>query len=215
MAIKNGDGASGSLGSIIHYYRNGKFCMRAKPAHVRNPRTEGQTQHRNKIKQAGRLIRALKKFINIGYQDTDFDMPMNEIRKHLIQTCFDNTTEGTVLDYSRVLISRGELMKPEETTLTIEADKAHILWKTPLKSQFSNDDDKVMIAVFVDEGDDGQSDLLSSVAFRRDGTCTIPVPAQTAPMHIWMFYYNPDLIYSESRKKISDSVYLSVPKILS
>ncbi len=209
MAIRNGDGASGSLGPIIHYYRNGKYCIRAKPAHVENPQTEGQTHHRNKIKQAGRFIRSLKKFINIGYQDTDHDMPMNEIRKHLIQTCFDKKTEGTVLDYSRVMISRGELMKPEETTLIIEADAAHITWKSLAKGNHTNDDDKVMIAVFVDEGGDGQSELISNVAYRRDGSCTIPLPVHTAPMHIWMFYYNPDLIYTESKKKISDSVYLS------
>lgn len=209
MAIKDGDGASGSLGPIIHYYRNGKYCMRMKPPHVENPRTEGQTHHRNKIKLAGRLIRSLKKFINIGYQDTEFDMPMNEIRKHLIQTCFDKTSDGTVLDYSRVQISRGELMKPEETTIKLEADKALITWKTPVKGHYTNDDDKVMIAVFVDEGDDGQSVLLSNVACRRDGSCIIPLPVHTAPMHIWMFYYNPDLFYTESKKKISNSVYLS------
>jgi hypothetical protein len=213
MAIRNGDGASGSLGSIIHYYRNGKYCMRAKPAHVENPKTEGQVHHRNKIKLAGRLIRSLKKFINIGYQDTDFDMPMNEIRKHLIQNCFDKTTEGTVLDYSRVKIARGELMKPEETTLTIDAGSAHITWNNDVKGHYSNNDDKVMIALFIDEGDDGQSVLLSNVATRRDGACNIPLPAHTAPMHIWMFYYNPDLIYTESKKKVSDSAYLSTPAL--
>lgn len=209
MAIDNGSGASGSLGPLIYYYRKGKKCIRTKPPHVHNPQTAQQTNHRTKISMAGKLIRNLRKFIDIGYQATDIDMPMNEARKFMLNNCFDLSAEGaTVLDYSKVLISRGQISKPEVTGFNIEGNTARINWKTPLKGDYTDGDDKVMIAMFMDEGKEGLSQLLSNVAYRKDGSCTIPVPIHTEPLHAWIFFYNPDIAPGESRMKVSDSVYL-------
>jgi hypothetical protein len=208
MATDNGNGASGSLGPIIYYTRNGKKCMRMKPAHVKNPKTKGQTHHRNKIKLAGRLIRGLRKFIDIGYQATDSDMPMNEARQYIIRNCFNNDVENTVLDYSQVMIARGELAKPEETTFTIENNSARITWKTPVRGDNTKGDDKVMIAMYSDEGSEPLAQMLSNAAYRKDGVVTVSIPIHDQPLHYWMFFYQPDYCTGESRRKISDSVYI-------
>lgn len=208
MATDNGNGASGSLGPIIYYMRNGKKYMRTKPGHVHNPKTQGQTHHRTKIRLAARLVKALRKFIDIGYQATDLDMPMNEARQYIIRNCFNSDVENTTLDYSKVRISRGELPPPQDSTLSIEGNTARITWKTPVKGDYTKGDDKVMIAMFIDEGEAGISKMESGIAKRSDGSCTISLPEHTAPIHIWMFFYQPDLCPGESMRKVSESVYL-------
>lgn len=209
MAIDNGSGASGSLGHLIYYYRKGKKCIRTKPAHVFNPKTASQTHYRTKMSMAGKLIRNLRKFIDIGYQATEMDMPMNEARQYMLNNCFTKSADGaTIMDYPKVIISRGEIAKPQETSLTIEGNTAHINWKTPVKGDYTDGDDKVMIAMFMDEGKDGLSQLLCNVAYRKDGSCTVPVPLSDEPVHMWMFFYNPDIAPGESRRKVSESVYL-------
>lgn len=209
MATDNGNGASGSLGPVIYYIRNGKKCMRLKPVYVKNPKTKGQTHHRNKIRMAGRLVKELRKFIDIGYQASDFDMPMNEARQYIIRNCFNNNIENTALDYSKVMIARGELAKPEETTVTIENNSAHITWKTPVKGDYTSGDDKVMIAIYSDEGSEPLNQMVSNAAYRKAGAVTVSLPIHDQPLHLWMFYYQPDYCAGESRKKVSDSVYLS------
>lgn len=184
--------------------------MRLKPAHVSNPKTKSQTHHRNKIRMAGRLVKGLRKFIDIGYQATDFDMPMNEARQYMIRNCFSNNNEDTVLDYSKVMIARGELLRPEETTLTIVNNTARVTWKTPVKGDYTNGDDKVMIAMYSDEGYEPLTQMLSNAAYRKAGEVTVSLPIHNQPLHLWMFFYQPDYCAGENRKKISDSVYLSI-----
>lgn len=207
MAIDEGNGASGSLGPVIYYMRKGKRCMRSKPAHMSNPNTVGQKNHRDKLKLSGRIIKALRKFIDIGFQATELDMPMNEARQYMIKNCFYIEQENTVLDYSKVLISRGELKAPEEATLSLDGNTANITWKVPVKGDYTKGDDKLMVAMFIDEGIDGVSQMLHNVALRSDGKCSVPVPIHTGPLHIWIFFSQPDYCAGESRKKVSDSVY--------
>lgn len=208
MGIEIGTGISGRVGSVIYYVRKGKKCMRIRPAHVYNPKTVAQTNHRNKLKLASRFVKSLDKFIRIGYQAATVDNAGNEARQHLMKECFIVTDHGPVLDFSSVIIARGEIPAPEECSLVVEDKTARITWK-PGKGDYWNDV-KVMVAMFIDEGKEGVSQLLSNVAYQKDGACTVPIPIHNEPLHIWMFFSNPDYCPNENRRKVSGSIYLGV-----
>lgn len=57
-------GFSGTVGPVVGYQWRGRWCMRSRPASVRNPRTEGQQAHRRMFKEevllASRLNRVLR-----------------------------------------------------------------------------------------------------------------------------------------------------------
>lgn len=208
MATEKRGRINGSIGNVVHYTLGDKNVMRHKPAHMHNPKTPKQQNHRAKIILSSRFIKSIHKFIKIGYQATSLDYPSNEARQYLIKNCFIETPAGMALNYPAILVSRGELKMPEDFNMTAEGSTAAITWKTPVKHDYTDGMDKVMIAMFMDEGEEGVTWLKESVAFRADGKATIEIPAHQLPIHAWMFFYNAENATGESRKKISDSVYL-------
>lgn len=206
MGIEIGTGVSGRVGNVIYYMRKGKKCMRIVPANVYNPKTVPQTNHRNKLKLASRFIKALDKFIRTGYQAATVDTAGNEARQHLMKECFDITPQGPVLDFSRIIIARGEIPAPEEYNMTVDGDHVYISWKQGTGNQWI--DVKAMVAMFIDEGKEGISQMISNAAYQTDGECVVPIPVHTQPVHIWLFFSNPDLYPFEHKKKVSGSVYL-------
>lgn len=208
MATEKRGRINGSIGNIVHYTLGDKNVMRQKPAYVHNPRTTKQQNHRAKIRESSKFIRSIHTFIKIGYQATSLDYPSNEARQFLIRNCFIETPEGMLLNYPSVPVSRGELKKPEEFGMTTNGTIATITWKSPVKQDFTDGTDKVMIIMYSNETTEGMSWLKSSVAFRADGKAILDIPAHELPIHVWMFFYNAEKAVGESRKKISDSVYL-------
>lgn len=206
MAKKSGNGASGRIGNVIHYTRKGVKCMRIIPAHVSNPRSAAQTNQRNKLGMSSRFLKSLNRFILTGYQATELDTPANEARQHLMRDCFDITDNGPVLDYSRISIARGLIPAPVDCTMTKTGNSTLISW-TPMRGSRSADI-KVMIAMYIDEEKEGISQMLSNVAYQKDGSCNVPVPIHSKPVHVWMFFSNADLYPYEHIKKVSNSVYL-------
>ncbi len=210
MAINDGNSISGTIGNIVHYKRKKKNVMRIKSANVKNPDTPGQRNHRGKIKLSSRFIKSIHSFIKIGYQATNHDSPSNEARQFIIKNCFTNGFDMPVLNYNTIPISRGTIAAPEDCTLTLNGNLAHITWKKPEKVNNVIKNDKVMIAMFIDEGKEGVSQMLSNVAYRTDGEADLQIPVHTTPVHIWMFFYNPDFTAGEDKGKVSDSVYVGV-----
>ncbi len=212
MAIQDSDGIHNSLGSVVYYMRKGKKCMRLKPANFNDAKTPNQLKHRAKMKLAGEFTSSCKHFLTIGFQDApvSMDNPSNEARSYIIKNCFDTSGDMPVMEFSKVPISRGYIQRPEMASIKVEGQNAVINWRTPVKGEYADLNDRVMVMVYSDYGIDGKSHFFQDVATRGEGIANIPVPYSTEPLHAWMFFHNPNAATGESKKKISDSVYLGV-----
>ena len=208
MAKGNPFKAKGRVGNVTCYQLNGEDIMRIIPAHVSNPNTTAQSNHRTKMRLASKFLKTLNDCIKIGYQDTSADYPANEARQYLIKNCFNITPAGPVLDYKKVMISRGEIEKPMEHSCVKDGNTAKISWKTLPGDSVKRQDDRAMVVMFIDQAENSKSVLLSTPARRRDGNVSVEIPAHTVPVQVWMFFYNAEEQVGESRKKISDSVWL-------
>ncbi len=196
---------------IINYFWKGIACSRRKPLHVKNPRSAGQMNHRNRIGLASRFVKACKKFIKIGYQDTDMDNSFNEARKYLYDKCFTDSPDGNPkMIYSNILISRGKLAKPEEFHIKADGATAEVTWKKPVKGDSTNGDDYLMVLMFSDEGEGGLELHHRNIARRKDGSATFSMLRSNKPVHLWAFFHNSAAYFNESKSNISDSVYLEL-----
>lgn len=208
MAKDRGNGFEGPIGDTIYYVVKGQKRARLKPAHVRNPKTPKQLNHRFKIRMTGRFLRSILPFIRVGFQATEMDSQYNEAASYMLRNCFMLVDKKMEVNYKSIMISRGEIKPPANVSMLVDVNNVTISWKLPVPKDRTNPEDKVQIALFCDEGESGLSWLHKSVAKRGDGTVTIAVVPQQKPIHAWMFFYNPDINIGEDKKKISNSVYL-------
>ncbi len=212
MAIEKNHSLTGKLGPTVSYILNGQIVVRIIGNYI-DPKTTKQLKNREKMRLTSRFIRAMHSTIKIGYQETSIDYPSNEARQFLLKNCFSEVNESIVLEYGNIKIARGEIVPPEETSLTKIDDPsgnstqqlALITWKKPIKQ---NSTDMVILAMFSDTGEQGVAWPHRNIAHRKDGTVSLPLPKSDQPVHFWMFFYNDEAANGESRKKISDSVYL-------
>lgn len=193
--------------------RDGKKCMRLKPAHYTDAKTPKQLINREKIRISAKFTSTCKRFINIGYQDVIKPMshPSNEARSFILKNCFDSTGELPVLDYSKILISRGHLAAPVINSVITENGNLIINWEKPVKGDGTNGSDHVMIMFFIINGEDNYAIFKQDIAIRSDGTVSVRLPQSDKVVHAWMFFHNPNAATGESRKKISNSVYVNIP----
>lgn len=211
MAIVTPKGLSGVLGPLIFFSRNGILCSRVKPAHVHNPKTPRQTNHRNKLGLSSRFIKACSKSVKTGYQATSADHCYNEARRFIYKNCFIDSADGNPqMIWENILISRGLIQKPEEFSMIPDCESVTINWKLPVKGDGTDGGDFVMVLMFSDEGKSGLALEHDKTAQRKDGTARFALLKSPKPVHAWMFFYNPLVCDGESRAKISDSVYLGM-----
>ena len=110
-------GFSGKLGTAVGYQWKGKWCLRALPKLVRNPRTEAQQNHRMLFKQevqlAGHMRRALN--IGLGLEADNCQMTAPNLFVKLNQQAFSPEVEADgdasvpklAVDWERLIISMG------------------------------------------------------------------------------------------------------------
>ena len=60
-------GFRGKLGNLVGYSWKGKWCVRALPARVHNPRTDAQQRHRGMFAEEVRLAGRMSWALNIGF----------------------------------------------------------------------------------------------------------------------------------------------------
>lgn len=211
MARHFADGASGSSGNIVFYVRNGVQCSRTKSSNFKDAKTPGQLAHREKMRRTARFVKKCIRAIRIGYQDPDKDSSSNEIRSFIMKNCFVPGETLPKLDYSKVAVSRGNLVPPRNTTLTVDGSNVTITWEN---ITFGNESiklsDKIIVLFYSEEYQNGFADFKNELGTRKDLKTTIRFSPVTTPLHAWMFFSNSDMDVKESRNKISDSVYLGV-----
>lgn len=211
MAIQKANGTSGILGSLVFYVRNGVQCSRVRTASFTDAKTANQLAHREKMRKTARFVKNSIKVIRIGYQQASSDSASNEIRSFIMKNCFVKVPGEPlpVLDFSKIMVSRGLISPPRNTTFSTEGKMATITWENvKLNDELSKSFDKLVVVLYGESGILGYSNSFDDLAVRKEMTATFEIPKHTFPWHVWIFFSNSDNAVGESRRKISDSVYL-------
>ena len=109
------DAYRGTVGTVIGYEWRGKWCLRARPLHVRNPRTAKQQSNRQLFKQMVDLASHMKFALRKGLRGVSLGMHVTECNLFVKRNkeCFSLDAEGrVVVDWERLIVSEGEVAVP-------------------------------------------------------------------------------------------------------
>ena len=116
------DAYRGTVGTVIGYEWRGKWCLRARPLHVRNPRTAKQQSNRQLFKQMVDLASHMKFALRKGLRGVSLGMHVTECNLFVKRNkeCFSLDAEGRmVVDWERLIVSEGEVAAPGFTGTAI------------------------------------------------------------------------------------------------
>ena len=104
-------GFSGKLGPAVGYMWNGKWCLRSRPAQVRNPRSEAQVMHRQLFKQQVQLAARMRWAVNTCLTPLarEAGITAYNLFVSLNQPCFGQEDGALTVDWSRLRLSSGPL----------------------------------------------------------------------------------------------------------
>ena len=126
------DAYRGTVGTVIGYEWRGKWCLRARPLHVRNPRTAKQQSNRQLFRQMVDLASHMKFALRKGLRGVSLGMHVTECNLFVKRNkeCFSLDAEGrVVVDWERLIVSEGEVAAPGFTGTAL-MDTPHM--DTPL-----------------------------------------------------------------------------------
>ena len=109
------DAYRGTVGTVIGYEWRGKWCLRARPLHVRNPRTAKQQSNRQLFRQMVDLASHMKFALRKGLRGVSLGMHVTECNLFVKRNkeCFSLDAEGQmVVDWERLIVSEGEVAAP-------------------------------------------------------------------------------------------------------
>ncbi|MCR5444059.1 MAG: DUF6266 family protein [Bacteroidales bacterium] len=205
MAIQYGSylgGFSGKLGPAIGYQRNGVWCMRSRPQHVRNPRTVRQMACRQKFKSEVQLAARMRMAVAYTLRESAREAHMTpyNLFVSLNQPCFVLDEGQLAVDYRRLTLSVGPAA-PVALTEAV-AEGGNILKvsfeKNPLGLS-ARAYDEVYLYVYAPGVERG---FLSAPVYRRDRQLRVSLPDAFGgeELQLWLMVRN-------ERGEWSPSVY--------
>ena len=110
--IKQGilGGFNGKVGTVVGSSWKGITYMRGQAQHVKNPRTAGQTYHRDAIKAVTMALRPITSTLRLTF--AEYAKKMSAFNKAVsvnYQEAIVNQDGNPVVDYSKLILSKGSL----------------------------------------------------------------------------------------------------------
>ena len=211
------DGYRGTVGTVIGYMWRGRWCLRARPRSVRNPRTEKQQHNRELFKQMVFLASAFKQALRKGMHHQALAEHLTECNLFVKRNkeCFALSQEGKLdVKWEQLIISEGELatveffsdecgvMSDERGVMSDErgvmCDEREVV--VPFESVGGAGDDEVYLWAFCPEAGEG---VLSMPATRHSKSVRITLPERWQGMAVHLYGFVTDY-----KGRASETVYI-------
>lgn len=206
--FKNGI-LTGIIGALSFANYKGKQVVKKRPgkgSKRKRKSTPAQKGQMNKLLAVNKFLTNIKPLISIGYQESDKLSAYNECMSELLLNAVVLENNAYRVDHSKVKISRGSLVAPEVLSVEVNPGAINFTWSTSIKNPNTRKNDE-MVALILDSS--GEAEIMDCIGLRIDGNGVIEIPEKISkPYHVWLLFSNPRMFPYESRKKISDSVYI-------
>ena len=199
------DAYRGTVGTVIGYQWRGRWCLRARPRQVRNPRTAGQRAARGLFSLVSQLASHFAPVLRIGLHGEAVKAHRTECNHFMSvnNPCF--TLEGgrLAVDYEGLVIAQGPVAPVGFGVPTAAEGRTVVVpfEKNPQHLRADGDDQVYLYAwcAALDEG------VLSVPSCRRCRRAEITLPAHWAGNEVYLYGFVKDYA-----GRASDSVCLGV-----
>ena len=185
---------SGKVGTVVGAIWKGIGTIRALPASVSNPRTEGQVNQRTKFSAALEFLQPSLAFIQQGFRFYAKGMSaFNAAQSYVLKNAITGTAPNFSVDYTTALVSRGKLEGVSGGNLSELNGTVTVTWTDNSNQGNARADDKVLLLVY--NPTKGESHIvLEDPATREDATIVSTLPAHYSgdTVHVYLAFQAAD-----------------------
>ena len=169
-------GFSGKVGTVVGSNWKGTSYMRALALKVKDANTEKQRYQRNKFIITHSFLKTMTPFIRFGYRgyakrQSEYNAATSYVMKHAMAD-----TKGTpVIDYDKVLLTRGTLTTAANPAAVIAESKASYTWTDNSGTGDAQATDRAMLLVYNKKKNEAVYDV--DAAARSAGKAQLDLPA--------------------------------------
>lgn len=145
------DGFYKRLGNLVGKRAKGKFVLSGRPKLNNALRTPEQQSAQSKFALLNKFLQSIDTFVIPGFKKKAKKIhPVKAAYHYNYPHAFMETGDGLELNYSRILYSKGDLLKPCCPTAVLEADKSGIMfsWLSRPESLYSQDADLASFLIY-------------------------------------------------------------------
>ncbi|WP_111672708.1 DUF6266 family protein [Algoriphagus litoralis] len=209
ISIENFMGkASGKLGNLIIYQRNGKICFRSKPKKTKVPPSGRQIYQRKAFAQASSFLAPIRLDLDFGFSGIKGDKSKRYGKAQSLAVKKATLSENgePVLHPEMIQTSFGDLLGPEDCNLVWQNYNTLLLtWRPNSFEGNGTDSDQIFYLAYDPVGKQKWS--VREGAYRKAGSMTIQLP-WSGPLSGRFYHFVS--FYSKRKKgmEFSDSVCL-------
>ena len=205
MAISGSEGRFiGKIGNVVYYMLNGQYVSRTIGLQPKR-KSKAQLANQHAMSVTMDFVRVVNDFIKVSLA---FEAKGTTKNAHNLATSYVKTEALTGeypnmrIDYSKVILSHGDVPVPVEVGVTKAEGGVRIKWETTSDIHWTHENDSVMVLLYFPGKD--RSIPMFNAGRRKDAELFIPLHKDYAnePMEVYMCFRSAD------GTAISDSVYL-------
>ncbi|WEK21421.1 MAG: DUF6266 family protein [Candidatus Pedobacter colombiensis] len=193
------------LGPAIGRRHMGQNLISALPHKSTKPATSKQLETQVKLGLLNGFLSTIDKLVNIGFnQYVKHNTEVNAAFSYNYKHAFVKDGEAWLINYPKIIYSRGHIVAPEMPQLVMEGEKITFRWLPQNQSAYCQFTDLASFLVYCPS--EGSAIILLNAVNRYAKSYTIEIPAHyfNQTLHCYMNFN------SGNGKIVGDSVYVGV-----
>jgi hypothetical protein len=186
-------GFSGKVGNVVGSRWRGKNVMRSLPQRGNYTPTEKQVQQREKFKTVISFLSPIVAILSEYFGNPQGDKSRSNLAtSYHLKNAVISTAQGMVMDYAKVLISKGDLRGIDTGTLTLApAQTLNIGWTDNSGQGKATATDELMVVVYAPDLNLFYSNL--NIATRNATSAVVNLPTYMAgfEVEVWASFHKP------------------------
>lgn len=183
---------TGNTGGVVGFSVRGHHYTRSLAESVRNPRTEAQLEARAKFAFVSEAVSTMAPAYLDGYlhYNATLNQRANLTRQVYSQAVTGNRTDGYSLDYSKVKMSRGNLVNPYNVTAAATGGTVTVTWSDNSGVGNALATDKANILVYNASRKESVYKAAASARQAEEATAAYPTAWTGDTLYIYVWFSN-------------------------
>lgn len=169
-------GFSGKLGSVVGYYRNGKFFLRPHVRQIHDAKSVKQLGVRERFLLINRMIRGLKGVIGIGFGDVTGMSAGNYFFRVNYKSAVSGDYPDVKVDWERIAVSEGEVATAKGLCYERTKGEIGLEWTDNSGMDDAEGDDGLVVGVYNTVREEGC--WKTAGMMRKDGKARVRIPTR-------------------------------------